>query len=67
MQLAKTCANNIAEWLELCRSIDCPPTDEECVPGPYHQVGFAEYSTFLVMCTTNIGDYEVKDSLIVSI
>lgn len=38
VQLAKTCANNVVEWIELCRAIDCPPTDEECVPGPYTQV-----------------------------
>eukprot|EP00904_Undaria_pinnatifida_P012424 jgi/Undpi1/8311/HiC_scaffold_25.g10780.m1 len=37
VQLAKTCANNVVEWLELCRSIDCPPTSEECMPGPYTQ------------------------------
>ncbi|CAM9553502.1 unnamed protein product [Scytosiphon promiscuus] len=37
VQLAKTCANNVVEWQELCRSIDCPPTDEECMPGPYTQ------------------------------
>ncbi|CAN0042884.1 unnamed protein product [Ectocarpus sp. 12 AP-2014] len=37
VQLAKTCANNVVEWQELCRSIDCPPTDEECMPGPYSQ------------------------------
>lgn len=37
VQLAKTCANNV-EWIELCKAIDCPPTDEECVPGPYTQV-----------------------------
>lgn len=37
VQLAKTCANNVVEWQELCRSIDCPPTDEECMPGPYQQ------------------------------
>ncbi|CAM9761368.1 unnamed protein product, partial [Pylaiella littoralis] len=37
VQLAKTCANNVMDWQELCRSIDCPPTDEECMPGPYTQ------------------------------
>jgi len=35
VQLAKTCANNVVEWQELCRSIRCPPTDEECMPGPF--------------------------------
>lgn len=38
VQLAKTCANNVVDWQELCRAIDCPPTDEECMPGPYTQV-----------------------------
>ncbi|CAM9577151.1 unnamed protein product, partial [Hapterophycus canaliculatus] len=35
VQLAKTCANNVVEWQELCRSINCPPTEEVCMPGPY--------------------------------
>ncbi|CAN0385706.1 unnamed protein product [Ascophyllum nodosum] len=37
VQLAKTCANNVLDWQELCRAIDCPPTDDECMPGPYIQ------------------------------
>jgi hypothetical protein len=28
------CAND-PEWKSLCSAIECPPIDEDCVPGPF--------------------------------
>lgn len=69
VQLAKTCANNVVEWQELCRSIGCPPTDEECMPGPYTQASLFFlfiYGTSSCDVLTGRGGTSIGDGRILS-